>query len=222
MHVLVIEDDRLLGEGIRVGLGLMGYTVDWVQDGLSAQQALAMDSFEMVILDLKLPGMSGMELLRELRNRGSRLPVLILTARDAVADRVAGLDAGADDYLVKPFDLKELAARLRALHRRNRTSPVDVILRHGELAFDTVARTVIFRGHAVTLPRRELLLLEALLENRGRILTLNSLQDKLYGWSDGVQSNTVAVHVHSLRRKLGRRLIRTVRGIGYTIPREET
>ncbi len=221
MHVLVIEDDRLLGEGIQAGLELAGYTVDWVQDGLSAKHALAMGSFDVAVLDLKLPGVPGMELLRDLRARRNHMPVLILTARDALADRVAGLDAGADDYLVKPFDLKELTARLRALRRRNRTSPVDVILHHGELAFDTVARTVTFRGGAVTLSRRELLLLEALLENRGRILTLDTLQDKLYGWSEGVQSNAVAVHVHSLRRKFGRRLIRTARGIGYTIPREE-
>lgn len=221
MHVLVIEDDSLLGEGIRAGLELAGCTVDWIQDGLSAQQALATGSFEVAVLDLKLPSKSGMELLRELRAGGSRLPVLILTARDAVADRVAGLDAGADDYLVKPFDLNELAARLRALRRRNRGAPVDTVLRCGELAFDTVARTATLRGHAVPLSRRELLLLEALLENRGRILTLDNLQDKLYGFSDGVQSNAVTVHVHSLRRKLGRRLIRTVRGIGYTIPREE-
>lgn len=222
MHVLVIEDDQLLGEGIRAGLELAGYTVDWVQDGLSAQHALARGSFEVVVLDLKLPGKPGMELLRDLRARRNRTPVLILTARDAVADRVAGLDAGGDDYLVKPFDLKELAARLRALHRRNRTSPVDAILHHGGLTFDTVARTAHFQGRTVSLSRRELLLLETLLENRGRILTLNTLQDKLYGWNEGVQSNAVAVHVHGLRRKFGRRLIRTVRGIGYTIPREET
>lgn len=222
MHVLIIEDDSLLGEGIRAGLEFAGCTVDWIRDGLSARQALETGAFEVVILDLTLPGKPGMELLRELRARGSRLPVLILTARDAVTDRVAGLDAGADDYLVKPFDLKELAARLRALRRRDRASSVDTILRRGDLAFDTVARTVALRGRAVTLSRRELLLLEALLENCGRIVTLDSLHDKLYGWSGGVESNAVAVHVHSLRRKLGRRLIRTVRGIGYTIPHEET
>ena len=222
MHVLVIEDDELLGEGIRAGLELAGCTIDWLQDGVSAQQALATGKFEVVVLDLNLPRKSGMQVLRELRAGGDAVPVLILTARDAVSDRVAGLDAGADDYLVKPFDLKELAARLRALHRRKPGASPDGILRHGALAFDPAAQRVTLDGRAIDLSRRELLLLQALLENQGRILGTDTLQDKLYGWSGGVESNAVAVHLHSVRRKLGKDLIRTIRGVGYTIPPETT
>lgn len=220
MHVLLIEDDELLGEGVRAGLELAGCTVDWLQDGVSAQQALATGTFEVVVLDLNLPRKSGMQLLRELRAGGNAVPVLILTARDTVTDRVAGLDAGADDYLVKPFDLKELSARLRALNRRKPGASPDGVLRRGALAFDPVARSVTLHGHTIDLSRRELLLLQALLENQGRILGTDSLQDKLYGWTGGVESNAVAVHLHSLRRKLGKDLIRTVRGVGYTIPPE--
>ena len=219
MRILLVEDDGLLGSAIEAGLAQAGYDVDWVRDGIAADQALAMEGHELLVLDLGLPRKDGLSILRDLRQRGSELPVLILTARDAIEDRVRGLDLGADDYLVKPFDLDELTARLRAIGRRRagRASP---LIRHGALAFDPAARSLSFEGEEVNLNPKEIAILEALLESRGRALTRERLEQLLYGWGDGVESNTVEVHVHHLRKKLGKELIRTIRGVGYMIPRE--
>jgi two-component system, OmpR family, response regulator QseB len=219
MNVLLIEDDPLVGEGIRVGLSLKGMTVDWVQSGADGARALAHSGFDAAILDLALPRRSGLELLREHRGSGGDLPVLVLTAFDAVDERVAGLDAGADDYMTKPFDLEELAARLRALQRRIHGRASNAI-RHGGLCFDTRNLMVTVDGEPVALSRREAVLLQLLLENRGRVVSNERIQDRLYGWSEGVESNAAAVHIHNLRRKLGRALIETVRGLGYRVPGE--
>lgn len=219
MHVLLIEDDNLVGEGIQVGLRLQGVTVDWIADGQQGAVVLQTGSYDVVILDLALPRRSGLELLRDLRAAGRATPVLILTANDAIEARVAGLDAGADDYLAKPFDLRELGARLRALHRRQhgRTSAV---LRHGRLVFDPATMEVSLDGRIMLLPRREAVLLQLLLENAGQIVSLERIHEHLYGWDEGVESNAPAVHIHNLRRKFGRDLVETVRGVGYRIPRE--
>ncbi|MBU0500446.1 MAG: response regulator [Gammaproteobacteria bacterium] len=219
MRVLLVEDDELLGSAIQAGLVQAGYDVDWVRDGIAADQALALEGHELLVLDLGLPRKDGLTVLRALRQRGSDLPVLILTARDAIEDRVRGLDLGADDYLVKPFDLDELSARLRAIGRRRagRASP---LIRHGALTLDPAARSVTFEGEEVSLHPKEIAILEALLESRGRALTRERLEQLLYGWGEGVESNTVEVHVHHLRKKLGKELIRTIRGVGYMIPRE--
>lgn len=217
MRVLLVEDDELLGEGIRGGLAVKGCAVEWARDGRAGEAMLLEGGFDALLLDLQLPHKSGMTLLRELRERDTDMPVLILTARDAVADRIAGLEAGADDYVVKPFDLHELVARIRAVRRRSTPSER---IEHGGLVFDRTARTLTREGAPVGLPRRELLLVEALLENRGRVLTTDRLHQKVYGWDDSVESNAIAVHIHNLRRKLGRDVIRTVRGLGYTIPKD--
>lgn len=219
MRVLLVEDDRLLGSAVQAGLAQSGYDVDWVYDGIAADQALAMEGQDLLVLDLGLPRKDGLSVLRDLRQRGSELPVLILTARDAIEDRVQGLDLGADDYLVKPFDLEELTARLRAIGRRRagRASP---LIRHGALTFDPAARSLSFEGEEVNLHPKEIAILEALLESRGRALSRERLEQLLYGWGEGAESNTVEVHVHHLRKKLGKELIRTIRGVGYMIPRE--
>jgi DNA-binding response OmpR family regulator len=219
MRVLLVEDDPLLGDGVQVGLQQVGHTVDWVRDGVAAEQALATGDFDLVVLDLGLPRQDGLTVLRKLRRGGSGLPVLVLTARDTVADRVAGLDAGADDYLVKPFELEELAARLRAIARRGggRSTPE---IRYGDLVLDPAGRSVTLAGRPVDLTARELAILEALLTSAGRVLSRERLEAALYGWDEGVESNAIEVYVHHLRRKLGRDLIRTVRGLGYLVPRE--
>lgn len=216
MRILLVEDDSLLGDGLRVGLAQEGYSVDWVKDGRAAQLALEAEPYALVVLDLGLPRISGLELLQWLRRGGNDLPVLILTARDAVADRVQGLDSGADDYLVKPFDLDELAARIRALLRRRggRASP---LLQHGDLVLDPAAHTVTRAGKAVDISPREFALLQELLQNAGRVLSREQLEHSLYGWNEEVESNAVEVHVHHLRKKLGADLIRTVRGVGYLV-----
>ena len=218
MRVLIVEDDRLLGDGIRAGLSQAGFSADWVQDGIAAQAALATGSPAAVVLDLALPRLGGLELLRRMRAAGNRTPVLIVTARDAVEDRIKGLDAGADDYVVKPFDLHELAARLRALIRRAAGGAAP-LLRVGELELDPAARRVRFRGTLVDLPAREFGLLHALMLSAERVLTREQLSEKLYAWGEEVESNAIDVHVHHLRRKLEPRVIRTVRGVGYLMPR---
>lgn len=216
MRILLVEDDPQLGDGLMVGLRQTGFAVDWVKDGLAADLALSTESYGLVVLDLGLPKLSGMDLLRRLRSRGQDLPVLILTARDGLADKIAGLDGGADDYLVKPIDLDELAARVRAISRRaaGRAMPV---LQHGELILDPAARQVTLAGTPVELSSREFSLLQALLENAGRVMTRAQLESSIYGWHDEPDSNALEVHIHHLRRKLGSELIRTLRGVGYTI-----
>ena len=216
MRILLVEDDEALGEGIRVALKPEGYTVDWARDGASALHALTHEDFGLAILDLGLPRMDGLEVLRRLRAAANPIPVLVLTARDATADRIAGLDAGADDYLVKPFDVDELKARIRALLRRsaNRAQPV---LHHREVLLDPVNQQVSYRGQPVALQRKEFLLLHELLAQPGRVLTRDRLQQALYGWGEEAESNTLEVHIHHLRRKLFPELIRTVRGVGYLV-----
>lgn len=219
MRLLLVEDDSLLGEGVRAGLAQDGYTVDWVRNGLDARHALEAERFALVVLDLGLPGLDGLALLAEIRRKGNRTPVLILTARDTVPDRVSGLDTGADDYLVKPFDLHELLARIRALIRRS-SGRADPVLRCGEVAIEPAAHKVTRGGAEVALSRREFAVLLALAENRGRVLSREQLESALYGWEDEMASNTVEVYVHHLRKKLGDGVIRTVRGVGYTMPAE--
>jgi two-component system, OmpR family, response regulator QseB len=216
MRLLLVEDDPLLGDGIRVGLKQAGFAVDWVTDGHAAKLALETEEYALLVLDLGLPKLSGMELLKWLRARGNRLPVLILTARDTVADRVAGLDAGADDYLIKPFDLDELIARLRALLRRS-GGQAEPLLRHGGIELDPAAHQVRKDGQAVELSAREFTLLHELLLHAGRVHSREQLEQRLYGWGEEVESNSVEVHIHHLRRKLGPELIRTLRGVGYVI-----
>jgi two-component system OmpR family response regulator/two-component system response regulator QseB len=219
MRVLLVEDDELLGEGLRAGLTQAGFAVDWVRDGADALHALETEAFAAVTLDLGLPGVGGLAVLRRLRARGNKVPVLILTARDAVDDRVTGLDAGADDYVVKPVDLAELAARLRALIRRA-AGEAGPTLRHGRLLLDPAERRVVFRGRPVDLSAREFALLHELLLHAGRVLSREQLEERLYPWGREIESNAVEVHVHHLRRKLAPDLIRTVRGVGYLVPRE--
>jgi DNA-binding response OmpR family regulator len=218
MRILLVEDDPQLGDGLMVGLRQAGFAVDWVRDGHAADLALSTETFDLVVLDLGLPRLSGMEVLKRARDRGRTAPVLILTARDATGDKVAGLDAGADDYLVKPVDLDELTARIRALTRRSagRAAP---LLTHGDLALDPAAHSVTLAGQPVELASREFALLQMLLESAGRVLTRSQLEQSLYGWGDEPDSNALEVHIHHLRRKLGSELIRTLRGVGYTIPK---
>jgi two-component system response regulator QseB len=217
MRVLLAEDDAMIGAAVRDRLRSQGFAVDWVRDGRAADAALAGDVYDLLLLDLGLPGREGLAVLRGLRGRGSTLPVVILTARDAVDDRVAGLDAGADDYVVKPFDLKELEARLRAVLRR-RAGSASSVIEHGTLSLDLASHELRRDGVLVPVSPREFALLHALLERPGRILSRAQLEERLYGWGEEVGSNVVEVHIHSLRRKLGADLIRNVRGVGYRIP----
>ena len=219
MRVLVVEDDPLLGDALRVGLGQAGFSADWVRDGRAGLEAAASEPFAAIVLDLGLPELSGLELLKRLRSARNPVPVLVLTARDAVRERIAGLDAGADDYLVKPVDLGELAARLRALVRRaaGRAAPV---LEIGPLRIDPAAHAVRFRGEAVTLSAREFALLHELARVAGRVLSKEQIAERLYGWGEQVESNAVEVHIHHLRRKLAPEVIVTVRGVGYLVPKD--
>ena len=216
MRILLVEDDEALGEGIRVALKPEGYTVDWARDGASALHALTHEDFGLAVLDLGLPRMDGLEVLQRLRAGANAIPVLVLTARDSTADRIAGLDAGADDYLVKPFDVDELKARIRALLRRS-FSRAQPVLEYREGSLDPVAQQVIYRGQPVALQRKEFLLLHELLAQPGRVLTRDRLQQVLYGWDEEAESNALEVHIHHLRKKLFPELIRTVRGVGYLV-----
>lgn len=220
MRLLLVEDDPQLGNGIEVGLRQAGFAVDWAHDGRSAQLALQTTAYELVVLDLGLPRVDGMEVLRQLRARGSDVPVLILTARDTVPDRVGGLEAGADDYLVKPFDLGELIARIRALLRRAHGRSIEAI-RYRDLVLQPQSLTVTRGGETITLSGRECAVLVELLDHRGTALSRARLEESLYGWNEEIESNAIEVHVHNLRRKLGSELIRTIRGVGYLIPRDE-
>jgi two-component system response regulator QseB len=219
MRVLLAEDDAMIGAAVRDRLRGQGFAVDWVRDGRAADAALTGDVYDLLLLDLGLPGREGLAVLKALRGRGSKLPVVILTARDAVDDRVAGLDAGADDYVVKPFDLKELEARLRAVLRR-RAGSASSVIEHGRLSLDLGSHELRRDGVPVPVSPREFALLHALLERPGRILSRAQLEERLYGWGEEVGSNVVEVHIHSLRRKLGADLIRNVRGVGYRIPED--
>ena len=216
MRLLLVEDDAMIGAAARQGLRQDGYTVDWVRDGAQADAALAVAPYDGVILDLGLPRRDGLALLKAWRAAGREVPVLIVTARDAVGDRVAGLDAGGDDYLVKPFDLDELAARVRAVLRR-RAGRSGTVARIGELEIDSAARRVRWKGRDVPLSAREYALLEALAQRPGGYLTRAQLEERLYGWDDEITSNTVEVHIHALRRKIDPAVIRNVRGLGYTL-----
>lgn len=216
MHVLLIEDDPLVASGIQTGLNVYGFVVDHVATLDEARAAMRIVSSDVVILDLGLPDGNGLVLLKQWRARQQDIPVLILTARDAVPDRVAGLEAGADDYLTKPFDLDELVARLHALLRRSagRSTPV---IEHGRLRLDPTSRSVTFDDQPISLPRRELMLLEAFLQSPRSILSVDQIKDRLYGMSDEVESNALNVHIHHLRRKLGPGVVETVRGLGYRL-----
>lgn len=216
MRVLIVEDDPLLGAGLLAGLRQAGFAAEWVQDGQPALDVLHAERFGAVVLDLGLPRLSGLDLLRQLRREGNMIPVLVLTARDAHQDVIGGLDSGADDYLVKPCDLGVLAARLRALVRRA-AGVGSSLLEQGSLKLDQAARTVEFEGRPVDLSPREFALLEQLLLNAGRALTRARLEEALYPWGAEVESNALDVHIHHLRRKLAADLIRTVRGVGYLI-----
>ncbi len=218
MRILLAEDDPQLGDGLMVGLRQAGHAVDWVKDGQAADLALQSEPFDLLVLDLGLPRLEGLEVLRRLRARGQALPVLILTARDATGDKIAGLDAGADDYLVKPIDLDELAARVRALARRAAGS-AQPVLQLGDLRIDPAARAVSLADTPVELSVREFSLLQLLAENAGRVMTRAQLEASLYGWHDEPDSNALEVHIHHLRRKLGAERIRTLRGVGYMMPK---
>ncbi|MFK1018689.1 response regulator [Pseudomonas aeruginosa] len=216
MHVLLTEDDDLIASGIVAGLNAQGLTVDRVASAADTQALLQVARFDVLVLDLGLPDEDGLRLLQRLRQQGVDLPVLVLTARDAVTDRVAGLQAGADDYLLKPFDLRELGARLHTLQRRSAGRCVNVI-EHGRLSYDPSTRETWLDGRPVELSRREQALLQALLNNRGRILSGEQLKDSVYGFGDEVESDALNVHIHHLRRKLGNAIVQTVRGLGYRL-----
>lgn len=220
MRILLIEDDDLLGDGLKTGLVQENYTVDWVQNGNLALSALKTQEYDLVVLDLGLPGISGLEVLSQFRKTGNTTPVLILTARDHVEDRVKGLDTGADDYLVKPFDLEELFARLRALHRR-RVGQTDTVLTHGDITLDPATHEITKAGKSVALSVREFVVLQHLLENVGRVIPRARLEDKLYGWDNEIESNSVEVFIHHIRKKLGSKLINTIRGVGYVIEKNQ-
>ncbi len=219
MRILLAEDDPLLGDGLQAGLRQHGFQVDWVRDGEAAERELRSQAYVAAVLDLGLPRRDGMDVLAMARRSGMTLPVLILTARDAVPDRIKGLDLGADDYVVKPVDLDELSARLRALIRRAHGQAVDK-LRTQDIELDPAARTVLQAGNTVSLSGREFDLLHALLLNAGRVLSREQLEQHLYSWGQEVESNAIEVHVHHLRRKLGNQLIQTVRGVGYILPKD--
>ena len=220
MRLLLVEDDEMIGAAAREGLRQEGHAVDWVRDGPQAETAAANGVYDLVLLDLGLPRRDGLSVLRNLRAKHNEVPVLVITARDAVADRVAGLDAGADDYLVKPFDLDELAARVRAVLRR-RAGRSSSVLRVGELEIDAAAHQVRWKGHDVALSAREYALLEALADRPGAFLSRAQLEERLYGWEEEIGSNAVEVHIHALRRKLDPALIRNVRGLGYGLAKDE-
>jgi len=221
MRVILVEDDELLGDGVQQGLKQFGYTVDWVKDGAAAKHAILSEHFDAIILDLGLPRLSGLEVLEQVRDEGVATPVLILTARDAVNDRVRGLDSGADDYLTKPFDLEELSARLRALLRRS-SGRADASLVYRHITLDPASHMVTSNDKDITLSRREFALLHKLLENAGQVLSRDQLTQSMYGWEEDVDSNTLEVHIHNLRKKIDGTFIRTIRGVGYMVEKEES
>jgi len=219
MRILVVEDDRMIAKALDRALRQEGYAVDGVADGKSAAEALRTSTFDLVLLDLGLPQRDGLEVLRELRGRGDSTPVIIVTARDDVQNRIAGLDGGADDYIVKPFDLDEVAARMRSVLRRA-AGRAETRIRHRGITLDPITHAVERDGEPVLLSAHEFSVLEALLQRPGSVLSRAQLEDRLYGWGESVESNAVEVYVHGLRRKLGSDVIRTLRGVGYFVPKE--
>jgi two-component system response regulator QseB len=217
MRALLVEDDLMIGKSVQQGLRQDGYTVDWVRDGQAAELALATINYDVLLLDIGLPGKSGLDLLASLRRAVNRIPVLVITARDSVADRIAGLDSGADDYVVKPFDLDELSARMRAVLRRH-AGRADPVLALGDLRMNPATHELTQNGRPVILSAREFALLQALLEHPGVPLSRAKLEERLYGWGEEIESNAVEVHIHSLRRKLGAERIKNIRGVGYLVP----
>lgn len=216
MRVLLVEDDELLGDGIRTGLRHYGHTIDWVKDGKAANDVLTStyENFDIIVLDLGLPKMSGLDVLKSIREKNIVTPVVILTARETVDDRVKGLDAGADDYITKPFDLDELCARMRALQRRSK-SRAKPILTYGNITLDPASHVVHMNEEQVMISRREFSLLQKLIENAGRVISRDQLNQTLYGWGENIDSNALEVHIHNLRKRFGTHLIRTIRGVGY-------
>jgi DNA-binding response OmpR family regulator len=216
LRILVVEDDPLLGDGITNAMRGEGYTVDWIKDGRQALQAIKSEDFSLILLDLGLPGLDGLDVVSQTRNLSIETPILILTARDAVEDRVRGLDFGADDYLTKPFDLKELQARARSLIRRSHGRSKPLLEKYG-ISLNPAEKTVSFRGKPVNLSNKEYTVLLYLLENANRVVSRNQLEEQLYGWDKAVDSNALEVHIHNLRKKLDNKIIKTIRGIGYQL-----
>jgi two-component system, OmpR family, response regulator QseB len=218
MRVLLVEDDGMIAHGLQTALRQAGFAIDWMRDGKSAAAALQTTTFDVVLLDLGLPRRDGIDVLRDLRKRGNATPVIILTARDEIQHRIAGLDAGADDYIVKPFDLDEVMARMRSVLRRV-AGRGDPCIQHGNLRLDPVAHTIERDGTPVNVSAHEYAVLEALLQRPGAVLSRAQLEDRLYGWNEQIGSNAVEVYIHGLRRKLGSDAIRTLRGVGYFVPK---
>ncbi|MBV2091932.1 MAG: response regulator transcription factor [Candidatus Thiodiazotropha sp. (ex. Lucinisca nassula)] len=216
MNLLLVEDDEMLGDGIKTVMERRGMSIDWVRDGLSAMKSVKSVHYDVLLLDLNIPWLSGLEVLARLRSEGNQIPVLVLTARSEVVDRVKALDGGADDYVVKPFDIDELCARIRALHRRHSGQEPEM-LRHGDLVLDPSAHTVTIQNSAISLSAKEFDILHSLMENMGRVMSRRKLSEKVYCLEDDVESNAIEVHIHHLRKKLGDHPIRTVRGVGYVI-----
>ena len=221
MRLLLVEDDELLGDAVKAGLTQFGYIVDWLKDGEAARAAMRSESFELIILDLGLPKLSGLSFLQSIRHDGNATPVIILTARETVEDRIKGLDCGADDYMTKPFDLNELSARVRALVRRSQ-GRADTVLQYRNITLDPAAHSVYVDDISVNVPRREFALLQKLLENSGQVLSREQLMQSIYGWDEDVDSNALEVHIHNLRKKLNANFIRTIRGIGYMAEKNES
>ncbi|MDP3560940.1 MAG: response regulator [Legionellaceae bacterium] len=219
MRLLLVEDDELLGDAVKTGLTQFGYVVDWLKDGEIARTVIKTETFDLIILDLGLPKLSGIKLLQSIRHDGNVTPVIILTARESIEDRVKGLDSGADDYITKPFDLNELSARVRALIRRSQ-GRADAILQYNNITLDPAAHSVLLDGVPVNVPRREFALLHKLLENHGQVLSRELLMQSIYGWDEDVDSNVLEVHIHNLRKKLNANFIRTIRGIGYLVEKK--
>ncbi len=220
MRILVVEDDVMLGEGIVEGLKQHNYAVDLMQDGKMAELALDTEPYDAVVMDIGLPSKDGIAIVRSIRAKGNAVPVLLLTARDAVGDRVRGLDSGADDYLTKPFDLSELLARMRALVRRS-AGRAEPKIKFESLELDPAAQTLTVNGEFIRLSRREFALLECLLENAGKVVSKTKLLEKLYGWDEEVDSNTLEVHIHNLRKKIQSKYIKTLRGVGYIVQKSQ-
>lgn len=220
MRLLLVEDDEILGDGLVAGLTMEGYVVDWLTNGKLADEALKLNSYELIVLDLNLPDMQGLDILKALRGRKDETPVMVLTARDTVADRVLGLDSGADDFVIKPFELDEVCARLRALARRSEGRSVPTIEYKGVM-LDPAAHQVSYHGEKVELSQKEFEILNFLLGNIGKVVSRTRLEESLYSWNSDVESNTVEVHIHHLRKKLDSGLIRTVRGVGYIIDSDD-